>query len=159
VVRSGFATTIRYYIDAKAPGPAGDSELMLMLRSLLAERFQLALHPENRDLTGYALVVAKGGLKAKPSAPEAPNKGDSRRGGLDAEGATMAYLATKISGLLHLPVVDSTAIEGRFDIHLRWTTEDEMQAKPSVAGRQSGASAVLRSFHLLGHPGTARAEA
>src|SRR4051795_12022067 len=49
----------RYYIEAKAAGPAGGHELMLMLRTLLAERFKLALHREQRAIPGYRLVVAK----------------------------------------------------------------------------------------------------
>ena len=65
----------RYDIDAKAAGPAGDGEMMLMLRSLLAERFQLVLHRETRPLPGYALVVGKKGLTAKRSLPGSLNNG------------------------------------------------------------------------------------
>src|SRR6185295_17078080 len=36
----------RYYIEAKAPGPASSHDLMLMLQTLLAERFKLSLHRE-----------------------------------------------------------------------------------------------------------------
>ena len=38
----------RYYIEAKATVPAGDHELMLMLQTLLADRFKLVLHREQR---------------------------------------------------------------------------------------------------------------
>lgn len=40
---------------------------MAMLQSLLAERFKLAVHREVRIVSGYKLVVAKGGLKAPAS--------------------------------------------------------------------------------------------
>src|SRR6266446_6344177 len=43
----------RYYIEAKAAVPAGDHELMLMLQTLLADRFKLALHREQRAILGY----------------------------------------------------------------------------------------------------------
>src|ERR1700678_2833080 len=53
----------RYDIDAKSAGPAHGPELMAMLQTLLAERFQLALHRETKVASGYALVVSKAGLK------------------------------------------------------------------------------------------------
>ena len=40
----------RYDIAAKAADPAGDHELMAMLRSLLSERFKLTVHRETREL-------------------------------------------------------------------------------------------------------------
>jgi uncharacterized protein (TIGR03435 family) len=49
-------------INAKAEGPANESELLLMLRTLLAERFQLVFHHEQQIASAYALVVAKNGL-------------------------------------------------------------------------------------------------
>jgi uncharacterized protein (TIGR03435 family) len=39
-----------------------------MLRSMLAERFQLKVHRETKELSGYALSVAKDGPRLK--APE-----------------------------------------------------------------------------------------
>ena len=60
----------RYDIVAKAEdgAPAGDAEprsdrsrtgAQLMIRALLAERFQLVVHNETRELPIYALVVAR----------------------------------------------------------------------------------------------------
>ena len=43
----------RYDIDAKAAGPAGDHEIMIMLQALLAERFQL----ESRKVPTEVLVI------------------------------------------------------------------------------------------------------
>jgi uncharacterized protein (TIGR03435 family) len=71
----------RYDIDAKAAGPARDRELMVMLQSLLAERFKLVFHRGTRLLSGYALVVGKNGPMAKHSAPDAAqSRTNSRRG-------------------------------------------------------------------------------
>jgi uncharacterized protein (TIGR03435 family) len=122
----------RYDIEAKAAGPAGDRELMVMLQSLLAERFKLAFHRETRALPGYALVVGKGGLKAKPSDPDADSRTSSSRVSIEAAGCTMAHLALKLSEILHLPVADFTAVPGGFDFKLEWTVDD-MQATPPAA--------------------------
>jgi uncharacterized protein DUF3738 len=51
----------RYYVEAKAAVPAGGHDLMLMLQTLLADRFKLALHYEQRAIPGYRLVVGRVG--------------------------------------------------------------------------------------------------
>ena len=58
-----WASTERYDIIAKAEGDpppvlpgTGPDQLMLMLRTLLAERFQLKLHNETKEMPIYALV-------------------------------------------------------------------------------------------------------
>jgi uncharacterized protein (TIGR03435 family) len=131
----------RYDIDAKAAGPAGDHELMMMLQSLLAERFKLVFHRETRALPGYALVVGKSGLKAKRSEPDARSRTNSRRGSIDAEGCSMGQLAQKLSEAVHLPVANLTMVEGEFDFKLEWTPDD-MQAKAPSGGDKPGTAAV-----------------
>ena len=59
----------RYEIAAKIPGGATRREA-LMLQSLLAQRFGLTVHRENRELAMYALEVAKAGPKLKVSATD-----------------------------------------------------------------------------------------
>lgn len=114
----------RYDIDAKAPGRAGDHEMMAMLQTLLAERFQLVLHRETRPLPGYALVVGKKGLTAKRSEPGIRSETSSSRRSIDATGCDMGCLARKLSEVLHAPVADLTGVEGRFDFKLEWTPDD-----------------------------------
>lgn len=131
----------RYDIEAKAAGPAGGHELMAMLQSLLAERFKLAFHRETRDVPGYALVAGRGGIKAKRSQPDAGSKSNSSRTEIDAEACSMRQLALKLSEVIHLPVADSTGIEGAFDFQLKFTPDD-MQAKPPSGGDKPGAVPV-----------------
>jgi len=59
-----------YDIAAKIPAGATAEQFYPMLQNLLAERFGLAVHWEQRDLPGYDLVVAKGGSKLRE--PEKP---------------------------------------------------------------------------------------
>jgi uncharacterized protein (TIGR03435 family) len=53
----------RYDIEARAGYAAQYAELNQMLQTLLAERFRLKLHRETRLLQGYAIVIAKDGLR------------------------------------------------------------------------------------------------
>ena len=54
-----------YEILAKTPGDARPNldEQMAMLRALLAERFHLTFHRERKEMSIYALTVAKSGAK------------------------------------------------------------------------------------------------
>ncbi len=55
-----------YDIRARVPPGTTLQQFRLMLQTLLAERFSLRVHHENRDVPGYRLVIAKGGPKLKP---------------------------------------------------------------------------------------------
>src|SRR5580698_1440519 len=59
----GWLASEKYQIAAKAPGPAPEPELRLMLRALLSERFKLKTHMETKEKPVYELVVAKNGPK------------------------------------------------------------------------------------------------
>ena len=63
----------RFDIVAKVPKGATKDDVKSMLQSLLAERFQLTLHHEKKDLPMYALIIGKNGPKMKESPPEDPN--------------------------------------------------------------------------------------
>jgi bla regulator protein blaR1 len=56
----------QYHIDATAAGNSSPGQERLMLRSLLADRFQLRFHRETRETSVLALVPARGGLKLAP---------------------------------------------------------------------------------------------
>jgi uncharacterized protein (TIGR03435 family) len=128
----------RYDIDAKSAGPAGDGELMAMLGQLLTERFQLAFHREMRPMPGYAIVVGKKGLTAKPSPADAGSRASSSRREIDAAGCSMSCLATKLAEVLHVPVTDATGVEGRFEFKLEWTPDDLQTAVGPALEEQLG---------------------
>ena len=62
----------QFNVEAKVPPGATAEQVKAMLRNLLAERFKLAFHYEKAETQGYALVVAKSGLKMRESAPDPP---------------------------------------------------------------------------------------
>ena len=56
----------RFDFNAKAPEGTKPDQLMLMVRSLLAERFKLVAHTETKESPIYALVIARSDGKLGP---------------------------------------------------------------------------------------------
>lgn len=71
VVGPDWLTTEHYDIVARLPEGSSKNDEPEMLKTLLADRFKLKAHMEDRDLAVYALVVGKDGPKLKDS-PEQP---------------------------------------------------------------------------------------
>jgi uncharacterized protein (TIGR03435 family) len=79
----------RYDIMAKLPDGASKDQVPEMLQTLLAERFKLTIHRDNKDHNVYALVVGKGGLKLQPSPPDTvvPPPDPDAKGGKETKNA------------------------------------------------------------------------
>ncbi len=60
----------RYDIHATLPAGASKEQMPEMLQALLADRFKLTAHREQKEQSILALVVGKGGPKLKPSPAE-----------------------------------------------------------------------------------------
>jgi Protein of unknown function (DUF3738). len=110
-----------------------------MLRTLLLDRFKLAVRRETKVLPGYALVVAKTVAKLRASTVEQGSEEKplftGRRGDLSAERVTITQLAETLSRTLGSPVLDMTGIKGVFELHLRWTPdENPLMKKPAESG-------------------------
>ena len=131
----------RYDVAAKGPAGTTRDQLPKMAQALLAERLQLQAHHETRPLDALALVVGKNGPKLSAAAP---GSGDSEGGAqfgmsasatgterLDAKNATMASLATTLTGLLGRPVVDKTGLTGRYDLVLEFSRYETAGPKAS----------------------------
>ncbi len=123
-----------YDIVAVTPGevrPTRD-EQMAMLRNLLADRFKLAFHREQKEFSIYELEVAKSGpkLKSSTAAPDEPAQLIStvyppQRMVLPARNATMGDLASLMQrAMLDRPVVDKTGLTGRYDFDLEWAPDE-----------------------------------
>jgi len=139
---------LRYDIIARTSRTDGDVDLMAMLQSLLADRFQLSLHHETQSLTGYGLVVTKGGVKASPSEADGSSTSGGR-GRIDAKGCAMPKLAMRLSGLLGAPVVDMTEETRKFDFSLRWVP-DQLLAGSGAADAPNGPSLFTALQEQLG---------
>ena len=131
----GWIDTAHYDIVAKIDsGPTGDDLLRERVRSLLASRFGVVAHHENRELTCYVLTVAKGGSKLKAVAT--PGEQLGFRGGAGHNrgfAVTMPMFAKELGRLTGRPVLDKTGLEGTYDYVLEWSTDsDTAGTGPSV---------------------------
>jgi uncharacterized protein (TIGR03435 family) len=74
---SAWLNVDRFDILAKIPDGVDKDKMPEMMQALLADRFKLTFHRENRDHQIYALVVGKNGprLKESPPDPEPPKEG------------------------------------------------------------------------------------
>jgi len=61
----------RFDIIARVPAGVSASQLPEMLQALLADRFKLAIHRENKDTPVVALVVGKNGPHLEDASPDA----------------------------------------------------------------------------------------
>lgn len=122
----GWLGDVHVDIVAKFPPDTKDSDHPAMLRTLLEDRFHLAVHRETKELPGYALVAAKGGFKLKPV--DADDDDTRHQGGriqtLSAKGTSMATLADLVSRYLNILVIDKTNVAGVYNFDLRWSTDD-----------------------------------
>jgi uncharacterized protein (TIGR03435 family) len=108
------------------------AQLRSLVRELLKDRFKLQVKVQTKELPIYALVVAKGGPKLKPSAP--PAAGDtptpakwstSALNGVMKIAATNAEMVGLAGNLMVQPavgrqVVDETGLKGNYDYALKW---------------------------------------
>jgi len=149
----------RYDVIAKPPGSTGlapvpsaapsatspddDEAAWSVMRVLLADRFKLVTHTEERKLTAYKLVAVKPKMKkADPSertktmdGPGADGKDPrnatpSRTRLVAFQNVTMAQFADALEGIssyLGTPVVDATDLEGSFDFTLNFSPVGAMR--------------------------------
>ena len=88
----------KFDINAKAAGARSTDQLLGMLQTLLADRFKLRVHTEQREVPIYALVVARDdrrlGAKLKPSADTCPDLKEMQQKALEdlAKGGGIAGL-------------------------------------------------------------------
>jgi uncharacterized protein (TIGR03435 family) len=122
-------STDHYFVDGvpDAPGEPNLTQFRSMIRKVLADRFGLKVHVEKRELSVYALTVAKGGPKltkslGNPNGP--PDDNFSTSAYMKETNTTMGEFAKAMQYVLDRPVVDQTGLEGRWDFLLKWTPDE-----------------------------------
>ena len=123
----------KYEIAALMPAGADRAQAPEMLRTLLAQRFQLELHRETRKMPAYALVAAKGGPKLTAVAgPEGRNVlAGGIHGRVRLKAASVATFADLLSQAADRPVLDATGLGGLYDFDLTFAPELNVAAAES----------------------------
>jgi uncharacterized protein (TIGR03435 family) len=156
--------TDRFDVQARASGNPTKAQMRLMMQSLLADRFKLAIHFETREVPVFALVLAKPGKtgpQLHPHTNEPPCSTASPCGRFDslpnppgqfrigARDVTMGFIANVLAtSELGRPVLDQTRLTGNFDFTLEWTPN--MPVSPDFIPDQSGPTYIEALKEQLG---------
>jgi uncharacterized protein (TIGR03435 family) len=135
----------RYDVTARLPQlPAGENDGSAeidkrgrsALRALLAERFQLRLRQELREMPVYALVVDEGGHKLTPAKTASGRTLVGHSNGnrtLRIDGHSMKGITEAIGNFLDRPLIDETGLQGPFDFQLTFTEKlDSDSTAPTI---------------------------
>jgi len=161
--------TQRYDIVAKIPASATKEQVNVMWQNLLTERFGVALHHEYTEFQVEELVVAKSGPKLKeaaqdPDAPPATGPPQLKDGELlgpgfvttivpgangikahtVAKAQPLAKLTEMLGNTIHRPVLDKTALTGKYDFKIDFTLDQtglplSLQSGPAGRGPDTAA--------------------
>jgi len=122
--------TDKWDIEAQpdVPGAPNKQQVTAMVRKLLADRFQLKFHKDTKELSAYVLTVAKSGNKMTAGSTDPnqlPGLFFTGLGRLTVQNATMTDFAGLMqSAVLDRPVVDQTALAGKWNFLLKWTPDE-----------------------------------
>lgn len=125
-----WASSQKYDLNGKPdiPGTPNPDQLRRMVQLMLADRFQLKMHEEKKDMSAYVLSVAKGGEKMEKAAPDSgalPGLFFTGLGRLTVRNATMQDFCELLqSAVLDRPVVDESELQGRYNFLLKWTPDE-----------------------------------
>jgi len=124
----------RYDISATPDqeGTPTADQVRVMIRKLLADRFQLKFHHDKREMSAFVLTVGKDGPKLKPGQPNGNLHGIGIQPA--ATGAMMfannapipAFTSFLQSLVFDRPVVDQTGLTGRYDMTITFTPDDSL---------------------------------
>jgi uncharacterized protein (TIGR03435 family) len=130
-----WAETERYDIVAKTGGEAPPSS-NIPLQKLLAARFHLKVREETRPASGYALVVAKSGLRIKTADASGGNSYSYGPSGFSVKGMSMDFVTGGLASILKMPVVNATGLDGVYDFRIEFAPEGAPDSaaseKPSI---------------------------
>jgi len=146
----GWVTSQKYDVEAKVDDedePALSSldihQRGRMLQALLADRFKLTAHPENREHPIYALTIAKNGPRLQATRPDAVPPGlfkdvgglvrRSLPGELTVQWMTMGALAQMLTQYVDRLVVGKTGLTAHDDFNLAWTPDEGAPTHPAGA--------------------------
>jgi uncharacterized protein (TIGR03435 family) len=119
----------KYDIDGvpDVEGHPNIQQMRTLIRDALVERFGLKFHNEQRELSVYALTLAKGGPKMTITADKPSSPGNFIFRGLGRLMVTNSTMKDFCHGMqeavMDKPVVDQTGLTDRYDFNLNWTPD------------------------------------
>jgi uncharacterized protein (TIGR03435 family) len=148
-------------VDATMPPDTTKAQFQEMLRNLITERFGLQYHAVKKEITGYALVIARNGPKLKASAdqgeaelarPTPPtskgedgfpilppavgkrmvNFGQGDRSRIIAQQEPIQALARNLSSQLKAIVTDETGLTAKYDFTLTYASLEPLPPPANV---------------------------
>lgn len=138
-----------------------------MFQSLLADRFNLKVSHETKELPIFALVVAKGGIKFSPAKSQPASAGNDAsqdpnqaKRGTDVTGHGREYVATGSSvkmsawakALSDQPeldgrlAIDETGLAGEYDLTLKWTQERPADVRETPAALDTSGPSLFTAL-------------
>jgi uncharacterized protein (TIGR03435 family) len=148
----------RFDVIAKAPPSSQPAALKAMLRTLLAERFGLAVHADLKSVRENVLTAGP-----HPRLKAADGSGDSgcqfHRGSADPDAAPYSSISCRNTGMAALadelrrdyfetPLKDMTGLQGAWNFDLKWTP----RGQPASSGVISIFDAVDKQLGLKIEP-------
>lgn len=135
-----WARTERWDVDG-IPDTAGSpnwAQLQSLMRKLLAERFGMVLHHEQRPMSVYALTVGKGAPKitldtSDPNGLLEQHNGESNGQHFEnIKNISMQDFAMILQFHVDRPVLDQTGLKGRYDLKLKWQKDETQNSDPDA---------------------------
>ena len=171
IVAPDWLGSVRFEIAATLPETFTPEQMPTMMQALLADRFKMRAHREQREFAVYGLDVAPTGIKApradEPTLAAGPLTvtADSSAGGtaiglgngatllignnrIEAEKITMTQLADLLARFVDRPVLDMTALAGRYNVTIT-LTPDDFRAATLRAALAAGTTLPPQAFQFL----------
>jgi uncharacterized protein (TIGR03435 family) len=156
----GWVKTDHYIVSARVDDDTAEAwkklskkelekQQQLMLQTMLADRCQLKMRREVKELPVYDLVIVKGGLKMKEAVPDEEEltyvrsfamHGDAGQSGgstmtMTTHAGTAPELAQSLPSYAGRIVVDKTGLgDKRFDFELKWSSDQDAPADKGGTG-------------------------
>ena len=163
----------RYQINALAAGEPSRAQMQEMVKAMLADRFQLKVRIEPRELDVFLLVPARRdgtlGRGIRPTTLDCEALAEKQKAGdktvrtcgtsgmksgatttFTGTGVTMAMVASMGQSAAGRPIIERTGLTGRFDVELEYAGGMGRAAGPADAADSPAASIFTAMQEQLG---------
>jgi uncharacterized protein (TIGR03435 family) len=147
----GALDNVGYDIVATCDRPMTKESAGRMLETLLADRFKLAVHREEKELPIYALVIGKGGSKhhESPAGDTGPPERKRNGSAFVFSRTPMSSLALILSQLVGRTVLDKTELSSRYDFTLEYAPERTGRGRDGEALADTDGPSIFAALQYL----------